>query len=144
MARKPTVKSGKLNSSSSQVGFCQPPEHTRFQPGQSGNPAGRPKGSRSFKTELRNALATEVEVQIDGAKQRMSKFRVIFERLMSSASKGDFKAAALIVELGQKIDSESPSATNDQIELSSGDQKILDRYVALAASKMTRKEVSNG
>lgn len=25
------------------VGYCKPPVHTRFQPGKSGNPAGRPK-----------------------------------------------------------------------------------------------------
>jgi hypothetical protein len=144
MARKPTVKSGKPRSSSGQVGFCQPPEHTRFQPGQSGNPAGRPKGSRSFKTELRNALAAEVVVQIDGKQQRISKFRLIVERLMSSASKGDFKAAALIVELGQKFDFEPLSATNDQIVLSADDQTILDRYVARTSSKMTKKGTSNG
>lgn len=144
MARKPTVKSGKPRSSSSQVGFGQPPEHTRFQPGQSGNPAGRPKGSRSFKTELRNALAAEVVVQIDGRQQRISKFRAVVERLMSNASKGDFKAAALIVELGQKIDLEPLSATNDQIAISSDDQIILDRYVTLAASKMARKGGANG
>ncbi|MBC8792751.1 MAG: hypothetical protein C6Y20_14205 [Tagaea sp. CACIAM 22H2] len=82
-------------------------------------------------------------VQIDGKQQRISKFRAIVERLMSSASKGDFKAAALIVELGQKIDFEPLSATNDQIAISSDDQIILDRYVAQAALKMTKKGKPN-
>ena len=30
-----------------EVGFGKPPEHTRFKLGQSGNPKGRPKGSRN-------------------------------------------------------------------------------------------------
>ena len=29
-----------------EVGYGKPPAGTRFKPGQSGNPAGRPKGSR--------------------------------------------------------------------------------------------------
>ncbi len=143
MARKSRGEGRELPSPSYQVGRGQPPQHTQFQKGQSGNPAGRPKGSRNFKTELRNALAAEVVVQIDGKQQRISKFRAIVERLMSSASKGDFKAAALIVELGQKIDFEPLSATNDQIAISSDDQIILDRYVAQAALKMTKKGKPN-
>jgi len=37
------------------VGYGAPPISTRFQKGQSGNPAGRPKGSLGFRTALRRA-----------------------------------------------------------------------------------------
>lgn len=30
-----------------EVGYCKPPEHTRWKPGQSGNPRGRPKGAKN-------------------------------------------------------------------------------------------------
>ena len=33
-----------------QVGYCRPPLHSRFKPGQSGNPKGRPKQSRNMRT----------------------------------------------------------------------------------------------
>ncbi len=33
------------------VGYCKPPKRTRFQPGQSGNPRGRPKGTKNLKTD---------------------------------------------------------------------------------------------
>ena len=29
------------------VGYCNPPQHSRFQKGKSGNPSGRPKHSRN-------------------------------------------------------------------------------------------------
>ncbi len=34
------------------VGYRKPPKHTRFKPGQSGNPRGRPKGTKNLKTDL--------------------------------------------------------------------------------------------
>ena len=40
----------------SEVGYKNPPLHSRFQPGQSGNPKGRPKGSKNVRTILREAL----------------------------------------------------------------------------------------
>lgn len=34
----------------SKVGYGNPPLHTRFKPGQSGNPSGRPRGSKNTST----------------------------------------------------------------------------------------------
>jgi hypothetical protein len=50
-----------------------PPRDTRFKPGQSGNPAGRPKGSRNKITLLAQAMVEEeapelIRSYIDGAK----------------------------------------------------------------------------
>lgn len=39
-----------------EVGYGRPPTHTRFQPGKSGNPNGRPKGSKNTKTILMEEL----------------------------------------------------------------------------------------
>ena len=39
-------KTGKDAGSDRKVGYGNPPEHTRFKPGQSGNPLGRPYGTR--------------------------------------------------------------------------------------------------
>ena len=35
----------------------KPPVRSQFKKGQSGNPTGRPKGTRNFKTDLKDALA---------------------------------------------------------------------------------------
>jgi Family of unknown function (DUF5681) len=37
------------------VGYGRPPEHSRFKRGQSGNPRGRPRKHRNFRTVLRRA-----------------------------------------------------------------------------------------
>ena len=45
------------------VGYGRPPTHSRFQPGQSGNPAGRRKGVRNLMTDVKRMLATPVKVK---------------------------------------------------------------------------------
>ena len=38
------------------AGYGKPPRHSRFKKGQSGNPKGRPRGSRNFSTDLKATL----------------------------------------------------------------------------------------
>ncbi|WP_369722061.1 DUF5681 domain-containing protein [Bradyrhizobium sp. LLZ17] len=51
------------------LGYGRPPQHSRFKPGQSGNPRGRPKGSLNFTTDLKNTLLAPVALN-DGGKSR--------------------------------------------------------------------------
>jgi hypothetical protein len=39
-----------------EVGDQRPPKHSRFKPGQSGNPRGRPKGSVNLRTRISQQL----------------------------------------------------------------------------------------
>ena len=48
------------------VGYKKPPLHTRFRKGQSGNPRGRPRGSKNLSTLLTDALNEPVVVTEDG------------------------------------------------------------------------------
>ena len=45
---------------SDKIGYGRPPVHSRFKPGQSGNPRGRPKGSLNFETDLKRTLQAPV------------------------------------------------------------------------------------
>jgi len=45
------------------VGHGGPPLETRFRPGQSGNPRGRPKGSKNTRTLLQEKLSEKVRVR---------------------------------------------------------------------------------
>ena len=52
------------------VGYRNPPVASRFPKGQSGNPGGRKKDSRNFKTVLDEVMAREVEQPGHGKKRR--------------------------------------------------------------------------
>lgn len=45
------------------VGYGKPPVASRFKPGQSGNPRGRPKNARNVRTLLAAALAQRITIR---------------------------------------------------------------------------------
>ena len=74
------------------TGFKNPPEHTRFKAGQSGNPRGRPARGHSLRDEV-GALLTE---STEGGKTNL---RQIAEALITKSANGDLRAIALIVKM---------------------------------------------
>jgi hypothetical protein len=58
------------------IGYGKPPTHSRFRPGQSGNPAGRRKGVRNLMTDVKRTLSTLIKVREDGRRARNRRKRV--------------------------------------------------------------------
>ena len=81
------------------VGPGRPPRHTRFKPGQSGNPGGRPKGSKNFATILQQQLRKKVTITEDGKPKRVTVQEVIARRLANDSMKGTTKAMELLIRL---------------------------------------------
>jgi hypothetical protein len=75
------------------VGKGKPPAHTRWQPGQSGNPRRGPSRSpKTFGEALDKAAARKVKVVINGKPVKMSRLEVAAEVAVDRATKGDFRA----------------------------------------------------
>ena len=53
----------KESDGGNEVGYRKPPMHTRFKPGQFGNPRGRPKGTKNLKTDLQEELGEKMKGQ---------------------------------------------------------------------------------
>src|SRR3954467_2734662 len=85
-----------------QVGYGRPPVHTRFQPGVSGNPSGRAKGSQNFKTLLDRILKEEIPL-LDGDRSRkVTKAEAITRRLVIGALKGDSRSMLALFKLAEQ------------------------------------------
>ena len=76
----------------SKTGYGNPPMHTRFTKGRSGNPKGRPKGSQNLATILAKAGRQRVKVTENGRTRYITKFEASMLQLVNQAVSGDLKA----------------------------------------------------
>ena len=74
------------------VGYGKAPKVTRFKPGKSGNPSGRPKGSKNLKTDIEDVLSETIPIKEGGKSKRVSKQRAVVMALVVRAMKGDVRA----------------------------------------------------
>jgi hypothetical protein len=84
-----------------EIGYCRPPVHTRFQPGVSGNPSGRPRGSQNFRTLLDRILKEEIPLLDGDQHRRVSKAEAITRRLVIGALKGDARSQMTLFRLAE-------------------------------------------
>jgi hypothetical protein len=85
------------------VGNKRPPKQSQFKPGQSGNPAGRPKGSTNLKTKIDKELRKPISVVKNGKPIRMTKVDVIVAKLVDSSMKGDVRTATMVLRLTEDV-----------------------------------------
>lgn len=87
------------------VGFGKPPKHTRFKPGQSGNPNGRrkKKGS-SVGATINDAFAERVTVTINGKPQTLTKKELVVEQLIAKILKGNLKALKKLLKIRDHVE----------------------------------------
>lgn len=110
------------------VGYRKPPTRTRFQPGVSGNPAGRRKGSVNLKTDLRSELSERIHVREGERSLKISKQRAMLKAMVAKALKGDARAATVVLMLVGRLF--EPEVSEEVPALTSDDQAILERFLA--------------
>ena len=86
----------------SAVGYGRPPVNRQFKPGQSGNPRGRPKGSKNFGTMIAKVLSSPLQVREKGKTRTLTKQEGMIEVMTNKALAGDPKAFLTIVQLADK------------------------------------------
>jgi hypothetical protein len=124
-----------------QVGFKRPPKASQFKKGESGNPHGRPKGTRNLKTDLAEELARRVRVTVDGRRRKISVQQAFVMSLSGRAIKGDARAATLLVNLIRQLDPEqSAKQTGD---MTTQGYKLLDEYVNRRIAEIKKDAENN-
>ena len=103
------------------VGYGRPPTSSQFQPGQSGNPNGRPKGVRNASSMARDALERKINVKLKGTWRTMTVRKAAYLRLAERAVAGDAKALDYLLSL----ESEAHPPGSDQAETQSSAAKDL-------------------
>jgi hypothetical protein len=84
------------------VGHKRPPEHSRFKPGQSGNPSGRPKGSQNLKTIFEKILKEEVSLREGNDVRKVTKAEALIRGLVIGALKGDQRNVVTLLRIAEQ------------------------------------------
>jgi Family of unknown function (DUF5681) len=109
-----------------EVGYGKPPRHTRFEPGRSGNPRGRPPGAKNMKTLLTQALNELVVVTELGGRRKVSKREAIVTQLVNRSAKADYKAVQILLGMLRDIEGDTDAHSSDAA-FTEADQQIIQR-----------------
>ena len=120
--------------SDDKTGYSKPPKHTQFKPGQSGNPKGRPKGTKNLKTDLEEELRELIVVREGGNVKTVSKQRAMLKSLTAKAVQGDPRAADIVINMMYRLlhedeaeeTSRGPSP-DDKAILETHDKRVLQK-----------------
>ncbi|MCB1358323.1 MAG: hypothetical protein KDK53_18155 [Maritimibacter sp.] len=91
--------SRKRSDGTYEVGYGKPPRTSRFKPGQSGNPRGRPRGAKNVDTILHDVLMQQVTVLESGKRRKITVFEAYLKRLSKQALEGDSKSGDKMIRL---------------------------------------------
>lgn len=122
------------------VGYGRPPKHSRFRPGKSGNPKGRPPGHKNLRTILGNVFKERVELRQGDKIRLVTKAEALIQTLVNSELGKDHKAAATIVTLSRltgHLDEEVNAS--DPIMQDAEAKAILQDYLARNPDLKTRR-----
>lgn len=124
------------NNKEYEVGYKRPPVKNQFKPGQSGNPKGRKKLIKDFKTDLKEELEETLTVQVDGKLKPITKQRALIKKLLSKALSGELGALKTLTGL---IALHLNESNKEMEELSEEDKKLLKKYLNIEGENINDK-----
>lgn len=125
------------------VGYCNPPRHTRFKPGTSGNPRGK---SRRYQDGILTdiigkELYQPVRIQQDGRTIKLPRIQVAIRRMTVDAMKGLPAAVKGMVQLAQLHDEELAAVKAKPLSMSREEQaQRIMQILTLARAQKEAKD----
>jgi hypothetical protein len=111
-----------------EVGYGRPPKATRFKPGQSGNPRGRPKGAKSIPALLEGELNRKIRVREGNRERMLTKRELLVRRLVANGVQKGGRDGELLLKLLASHAADADPASLPQ-PLDAQDEAILQRFM---------------
>jgi hypothetical protein len=109
--------------------YQRPPRRGQYKPGQSGNPHGRPKGSKNLRTYVNEHLNKKIPVIEEGRTRKISRAEAIAIQLVNQAAKGEPKGLAAIMSLTREFEA-AISDLRPNVLARAEDAAVLEGIVA--------------
>lgn len=122
--KKPSVPEKGAPDDSYKVGPGKPPRHSQYQPGRSGNPGGKKKGTLNLATVFRELL--EQLIPIKGSGEVVTGLQALARIQMREALKGDRHALKDIFDRLERL-GRNGQASETQPDNPEEDAEFLDR-----------------
>jgi hypothetical protein len=141
-------KPSELSVPAEQVGFRKPPVATRFKPGISGNPRGRPKGSLNVATAFTKALREKVVINEHGKRKTVTKLEAAMKQVANKGASGDLRAVVQVVSLAQYAEAKQNMPGAQEPVTSELDQEVMEgilrRFTNTREQQEAAEEKNNG
>jgi hypothetical protein len=114
------------------IGYRRPPRKHQWKPGQSGNPRGRRKGARGFRTDRDHMLELPVQATEDGQRRTLTTQQAALRALRKKALSGDMRALDRVIELAldrqTEVEAEANASAAERV--SKEDHALLEQALA--------------
>jgi hypothetical protein len=109
------------------VGYGNPPTETRFKPGKSGNPSGRPKSRPTLGDDFDAELREQLAIEEGGRTRTLTKQRALVKTLVDLALKGNIRAISTVIASARSFDLDRDDGSE---EIDPMDIAVLEAFVA--------------
>ena len=116
-----------MSDDSYKVGRGRPPLHSRFKPGRSGNPSGRPKGARNLRTLIAEEFTREVTAKEGGRPVKRPAVAVLTRVMIGKAIQSNSRTGLALLGVAIQLDLFEPAANDDTPQPE--DEAILEDLV---------------
>ena len=118
------------------VGYGNPPELTRFKPGQSGNPKGRPKGSLNIATVLERELREKVIINENGRRKIITKLEASVKQLVNKSAAGELRALQQLASLARGGEERVSEVSSAKTAMTDVDRKVMEGVLRRFGAKL--------
>ena len=93
-----------------EIGYCKPPRGCGFKKGQSGNPRGRPPGSKNLTTLLNDELNETVTMTENGRLRKITKREAVIKQLVNKSASAEARSLKILLDLMLNLEARARSS----------------------------------
>jgi hypothetical protein len=126
-----------------EVGYKKPPKSGQFPKGTSGNPKGRPKGSKNLASIVLQESRKKVQMKGPGGPRKVTKLQATVIQMVNQSAQGESRARREYIPLVERAE-EAINAESAPLAVQELDQRVMESLRRRMQKMKTEAAGSNG